>query len=264
MYRTLLFCFVLTSLSFAYVDSDMDGVPDNSDKCANTPLTELVDLSGCTIKKLVPKEKHLDIQHFDLVAGQSYADDGTSTFNLSSLKLDYYHNDWSMQLATSYFDSALNSGQNDTYLTLYYLFNPLDNFFLTLGGGVVFPTYDVEDNNLDYTASLYGRYKLDAWSFMMGMGYNKIGDIDVTSTFNYQNKFSYNVGVGYAWESGLYSSLGYYRTNSSFETVEDLETLSLYVYYPFNEHWFSSLNYGYGVVSSGKRENIGVSLGYYW
>ncbi len=259
MHRILLFCLLLSSLSFAYVDSDMDGVVDKNDKCANTPLSELVDLSGCTIKKLVADEKHLD-----LILGQSYVDDGTSTLNLSSLKIDYYHNDWSMQLSSSYFDSDLNSGQNDTYLTLYYLFNPLNNFFLTLSGGVVFPTYDVVDNNMDYTASLYGRYKFDAWSLTMGMGYNQVGDIDATNSFNYQNRFSYNVGVGYAWENGFYSSLGYYRSNSSFETVEDLETLSLYAYYPFDEHWFSSLNYGYGLVSSGKRENIGVSLGYYW
>ncbi len=259
MHRILLFCLVFTSLTVAYVDSDMDGVADKNDKCANTPLTELVDLSGCTIKKLVADEKHLD-----LVFGQSYLDYGTSTLNLSSFKIDYYYNDWSMQLASSYFDSASNSGQNDTYLTLYYLFNPLDNFFLTLSGGVVFPTYDSVDNNMDYTASLYGRYKFDAWSLIMGMGYNKIGDIDATNSFNYQNRFSYNVGVGYAWKNGFYSSLGYYRSNSSFDTVEDLETISLYAYYPFDEHWFSSLNYGYGIVSSGKRENIGVSLGYYW
>ena len=118
----------LTSLLFSYLDSDMDGVPDKNDKCGNTPLTELVDLSGCTIKKLIADDKHLDF-----VLGQSYVDDGTSTLNLSSFKIDYYYNDWSMQLASSYYDSSLNisnsSGQNDTYLTLYYLFNPLDDFF---------------------------------------------------------------------------------------------------------------------------------------
>jgi hypothetical protein len=70
---------------------------------------------------------------------------------------------------------------------------------------------------------------------MMGMGYNKIGDIDTTNSFNYQNTFSYNVGVGYAWKNGFYSSLGYYLSSSTFESVEDLETLSLYAYYPLTE-----------------------------
>lgn len=260
---TLFFLFI--SLLPAYIDSDMDGVPDKSDQCAHTPLTELVDLSGCTIKKLVSDKKNYN---FDIVLGQSYVDDGLSTLSLSSLKIDYYYTDLSIQLAISYYDSSLtianSSGQNDTYLNLFYLFTPLDNFFLTLSGGLIFPTYDFIDNKIDYTASLYGRYKFDDWSLMMGMGYNKIGDIDATNSFNYQNTFSYNVGVGYAWKNGFYSSLGYYLSSSTFESVEDLEKLSLYAYYPFDKHWFSSFNYGHGIVKSGKRENIGVNLGYYW
>ena len=240
----------------------MDGVPDESDRCANTPLMELVDLSGCTIKKL--KSDH----HFDIVLGQSYADDEDSTLYSSSLKLNYYYKKLSIQLASSYYESSIDSnnsnGQNDTYLNLSYLFNPIDNLYLTLGGGLVFPTYDNEDNRLDYTASLYGRYKLNRWSFMLGMAYNDVGDTDPTNNLDYKNSLSYNIGLGYSWNSDLYSSISYYRGESIFTNVEDLETLSVNAYYTIDEHWFSNLNYGYGFLDTGKRESIGVNLGYYW
>ncbi|CAA6803726.1 MAG: Unknown protein [uncultured Sulfurovum sp.] len=262
MFKAFFSFFLFTSFLLAYVDSDMDGVPDENDRCTNTPLTELVDLSGCTIKKLISEH------NFDLVLGQSYVEDSISTLSLSTIKMDYYYKNWSMQLATSYYKSSLDivnsSGQNDTYLSLFYLFNPLDNFFLTLGGGIVFPTYDVVDNNMDYTASLYARYKIEKWSLIMGTGYNKIGDIDSSNNLNYNNKLSYNLGVGYAWDNKFYSSLGYSRSNSAITTIEDLETLSLYGYYPMDKHWFASVNYGYGLSAINKRENIGVSLGYFW
>jgi len=256
------FLFVNALLS-AYVDSDMDGVPDKNDKCINTPLTDLVNLSGCTIKQLQTDEKY-----FNLVLGQSYVDTGLSTLYLSSLKINYYDKNWSIQLASSYYDSSLDiensRGQNDTYLTLYYFFDPINNLYLTLSAGLVFPTYDIVNNNMDYTASFYGRYKFYEWSFIVGLGYNKIGDIDALNTFDYQNKFSYNVGVGYTWDSGLYASFGYYRTNSTSNIMEDLQTISVYAYYPFNEHWFASLNYGDGFISNIKRKNVGINIGYYW
>jgi len=262
VFKIIFFFFSLSLTLLAYIDSDMDGVPDESDKCANTPLTELVDLSGCTIKKL--KSDH----HFDVVLGQSYADDGDSTLSSSSLKVNYYYKKFSMQLASSYYDSSIAStnstGQNDTYLNLFYLFNLVDNFYLTLGGGLVFPTYDNVDNQLDYTGSIYGRYKLDKWSFMLGVAYNDIGDIDSTNNLNYKNSLSYNTGIGYSWNSTFYSSVNYYRGESIFSDLEDLETLSVNAYYTIDEHWFSSLNYGYGFLEIGKRESIGVNLGYYW
>ncbi|SFV53978.1 hypothetical protein MNB_SV-12-1901 [hydrothermal vent metagenome] len=262
MFKIILFFFSINISLLAYIDSDIDGVPDESDKCANTPLTELVDLSGCTIKKL--KSDY----HFDIVLGQSYADDGDSTLYSSSLKVNYYYKKFSMQLASSYYNSSIastnNRGQNDTYLNLYYLFNPVDDFYLTLGGGLIFPTYDNEDNKLDYTTSLYGRYKLDRWSFILGVAYNDIGDIDSTNSLDYENIFSYNTGLGYSWNSTFYSSINYYRSESIFTNVEDLETLSVDTYYAIDEHWFSSLNYGYCFLETGKRESIGVNLGYYW
>ena len=253
---------VLTSSLVAYVDSDMDGVPDKNDKCANTPLTELVDLSGCTIETLVSPH------HFDIVLGQSYSTDTNSTLNLSSLRVDYYYKKWSLQLATSYYDNRYltekTSGQNDSYLNLFYLFNPIENFSLNMGGGIVFPTYESADNEIDYTASLYGRYQWNDLSLILGVGYGKTGDSSSENIISYNNTLSFNSSLGYSWNKKLYTSIGYAKVNSIFEDSDDLETLSLYTYYGINEHWFTNLNYRYGFLSNDSRQTIGVNLGYYW
>ena len=262
MNRAFFCLMVLASSLFAYVDSDMDGVPDKSDKCANTPLTELVDLSGCTVKTL------LSPHHFDIVLGRSYSSDTNSSLNLSSLRVDYYYKQWSLQLDTSYYEntflSETTSGQNDTYLNLFYLANPMKNFYLNIGGGIVLPTYNSVDNKIDYTASLYGRYKWDNLSFTLGVGYGKTGDSNSENSISYSNTLSYNTGLGYNWNSKLYTSIGYAKVNSIFEGSKDLETLSLYTYYSMNEHWFTNVHYRHGLVDNDSQQTIGVNLGYYW
>ncbi len=246
----------------AYIDSDMDGVEDKNDKCANTPLTELVDLSGCTIKNLISPH------HFDILLGESYSKDNISTLNLSSLTVDYYYKAWSFQLSSSFYktssDIQSSSGMNDTYLNFSYLFTPFENFYLSMGGGVVFPTYTTADNKIDYTSSLYGKYKLDKFSFIIGLGYGKIGDNNKDNIISYNNTLSYTIGSGYNWSSNLYSSLSYSNINSIFKDSKDLESVSLYTYYNINNHWFSNINYQYGFLSNDSRQTIGANLGYFW
>jgi hypothetical protein len=40
----------------AVIDSDGDGVPDNADRCPNTPIGAAIDADGCSIEQLVPCE----------------------------------------------------------------------------------------------------------------------------------------------------------------------------------------------------------------
>ena len=263
MYKIVFYLIFFSASLCAYIDDDMDGVPNSDDKCANTPLTDLVDLSGCTIEKLVAP-KH----HFDIVLGQSYSKESNSSLNLSSIRLDYYYQAWSFQLATSYYKSKFltqtDTGQTDTYLNLFYLVKPFKNFYLNIGGGIVLPTYDSADNKIDYTASLYGHYKWDKLSLILGAGYGKIGDSNSENIISYNNTLSYNTGLGYSWNSKLYTSIGYAKVNSIFEGYDDLETLSFYTYYGIDEHWFSNLNYQYELRSNNGQKTIGVNLGYYW
>jgi hypothetical protein len=81
---------ILFSLSlFAFNDADLDGVEDSVDQCPGTSLTELVDISGCTIKDLASPH------HFDLIMGASYSQispiqERTDTYT-ASLQADYYY-----------------------------------------------------------------------------------------------------------------------------------------------------------------------------
>jgi len=254
--RLFLLLLLFSLASFAYTDSDMDGVPDADDHCLNTPMTDLVDLSGCTKKSLISPH------HFSVIAGEGYAQENDDAYTFSSFELNYYYKKLSVQLTTGYYDLNSNdingSGLNDTYLNLFYTFSPIKDFKLSVGMGIAFPTYDNIDNRTDYSTSLYGRYYLDKWSLSSGVGYRLIGDNNTVNTFYY------NLGIGYSWSDKVYSSLSYSVSESLYEGNEDLKSLSLYNYYNINKSWFATINYSHGLSDASLDNSIGVKIGYYW
>ena len=256
MKRLLLLLLFLSTLSFAYTDSDMDGVPDADDACPRTPMTDLVDLSGCTKKSLISPH------HFSLLAGVGYAKDNDASYTFPSAELNYYYKKFSLQLTTGYYDltsSDLNSsGLNDTYVNLFYAFKPMKNLNLSWGVGMALPTYDSIDNKTDYSTSLYGRYKLESWSLSAGAGYRLMGDNNATNTFYY------SVGTGYHWNKKLYSSFSYSVSQSIYEGNNDLKSLSFYNYYQINNNWFTTVNYTHGLSDASLDNSIGAKIGYYW
>ncbi|GEK11063.1 porin [Pseudoalteromonas peptidolytica] len=58
-------------------DSDKDGVVDSEDKCANTPMTDAVDASGCTLYETKEDKVSLLVRfpHDDATFSQQYVDD---------------------------------------------------------------------------------------------------------------------------------------------------------------------------------------------
>ena len=144
MQRLLFTLSLLTLPLFAYSDFDLDGVDDAVDRCPNTPLTELVDIYGCTTKNL--EGDH----HFDIIAGLSLSQFNENTLNAldpndtdtvtTTLQADYYYKNFSLQASTSYFNSQSqsysDSGQNDSFIGAYYQFNPFTSLNLQLGGGL--------------------------------------------------------------------------------------------------------------------------------
>jgi len=122
---TILFMCTLTL--FAFTDSDLDGVDDAADKCPNTPITDLVDANGCSVKSLVVNES------YDIIVGLSYSEidyrlnEKTDTYT-TSFQVDYYRDNLSFQLSTSYYASSDSTGydsngMNDTTIAAYYRFN---------------------------------------------------------------------------------------------------------------------------------------------
>ena len=262
---------------FAYSDADLDGVEDSVDRCPNTPLTELVDISGCTIKSLE------NPYHFDVVMGISYSQispvtqEKTDTVS-GSLQADYYYKKFSLQLSTAYFDSESNittsSGTTDTFLGAYYQFEPLKDLNLRLGGGLLLPTYDADNNNLDYTASLSLSYLYNDFNFFGSYSYTMINDDDIVDIAYYQDSSAFNAGLGFYPTSHLYSSISYNQSDSIYskvitkdltlQSIEPLKSASFYLFYTINKNYFAIFNYAYGLSDPASDHYVNLRLGYYF
>jgi len=271
--RYLFFTFVFLTISLhAYSDADLDGVDDLVDRCPNTPMTELVDISGCTTKSLA------SLHHYDIILGGSFSqtdyntNEKTDTYTALA-QVDYYYKQFSIQASTSYYtadSSAYNdNGMNDSMLAAYYQFRLSEDLLLRAGVGVILPTYDttLNNNNTDYTASISLSYSLDNVNIFGSYAYTQVNDDDVITPdiiVNYQNTNAYNAGLGYHFGSRLYASVAYNAVDSIYQSVEMIETASLYTYYGIDEHWFTTASYAYGVSDSASDNYIALRLGYYF
>ncbi len=284
MLRILTAIVMCSVLVWGYSDLDMDGVEDSVDQCPNTSLLELVDIKGCAIKNLGSPH------HSDVILGASYSQinpttqEKTDTY-AASLQADYYYKAFSLQLSTAYFDSESSitstKGTTDTFLGAYYQFTPFSTLNVRLGGGLLLPTYDADNNLLDYTASASLSYLLNNFNFFGSYSYTIINDetvnyIDINNnpvSISYANTSGYNVGVGYYLTAKLYTSVAYNSSDSIYEkiitgtavdTVESLNTASAYLFYTLTEHWFTTASYAYGLSGSASDHYVNVRLGYYF
>ena len=266
----------------AYSDMDMDGVADSVDKCPNTPLTDLVDINGCPIKTVKVSQKTKS--HFDIVVGANYAGSNfvstpSSDTYSSSLQLDYYYKDFSLQASTSYYktdsDGYSESGMNDSFVGAAYNFHPLKALTLRVGAGALLPTYStsLNNNNTDYVGSLNASYLLEKINVFAGYVFTQVNDDDVVVTTNngtdsynvvYNNTNAYSVGLGYYLTNKLYVSGAYNQTESIYKGVEDAKTVSAYAYYSIDKNWFMNFSYAYGLSDSASDNAASVKLGYYF
>jgi hypothetical protein len=265
---------LFTTLLLAYEDSDLDGVENTLDRCPNTPFSELVDINGCSVKSLISSHK------FDLIVGASYSDSDYQTLNQTdtlstSLQLDYYYKNFSLQLATSYFstsgDEYSDSGFNDTFISTFYNFSPQESLLLRVGFGLVLPTYEAafQNNNLDYSAQLSLSYQLQSVNLFASYLYTLINDDEFsymdnnnTKSVSYQNTAAASLGLGYYLDDSFYLSTAYNTSNSIYRDIEDIDTLSLYGYYSISKEYFTTLSYAYGLSDSASKHYLSLRLGY--
>ncbi len=273
MKKILTILFVCTLTLFAFTDSDLDGVDDVVDKCPNTPITDLVDANGCSIKSLITDER------YDIIFGISYSEinyrlnEKTDTYT-TSFQADYYRDDFSLQFSTSYYTSSDSAGydsngMNDTTIAAYYRFKPLPSLRIDGGIGVILPTYesDLGNNNTDYTFSLNGSYSIKKINLFAGYRHTLIGDDDIddgTTAVSYRNTDAYSFGTGYYFTSSLYSSISYYRSDSIYRDVEAIRNVSIYAFYSIDSHWFATASYARGLSDSTSDNYLALRVGYYF
>ncbi len=274
---TSILILILSVNIYAYSDYDMDGVEDKIDLCPNTPLSELVDINGCSIKSL--KSPH----SFDIILGVNFSQtnydslENTDTFT-QTLQVDYYYKNFSVQASTGYYTSESstysNSGMNDSFLGLYYKFKPIKALSLRVGAGVLLPSYDapLNNNNTDYTTSLSMSYLLKSINLFGGIGYTLINDDDKIITYDdgsysdvqYQDTLSYNFGIGVYPTSKLYISTSYSSVDSIYKGSKTIDSASLYAFYNINSKYFASFNYAYGLSDLASDNYLSLRIGYYF
>jgi hypothetical protein len=259
MTKILLILLTMSITLLAYSDYDMDGVDDKIDKCPNTPFSDLVNTSGCTTKSL--ESPH----HFDIIFGINYSQTSYETLENAdtlsqSLQIDYYYKNFTLQASSSYYNSQSttynNSGTNDSFLGAYYKLNPVDNLTLRLGAGAIIPTYksDLNNNNTDLTANVFGGYS-----------YTVVNDDDIVAeNVTYQNTNSYNFGLGFYPTSKTYLSGAYNSSDSIYKDVETISTVSINAFYNIDAHWFTTLNYAYGLSDTASDNYASLRVGYYF
>ena len=268
MKKNLLFIIsiLITINLYAYTDNDMDGVEDRVDQCPNTPLMDLADINGCSTKSLISPHR------YSMIIGFNYSDsdyrslNATDTF-ASSLQIDYYYKNFSLQASTSFFktegDDYSDSGLYDSFIGASYRINKIDKLSVSLSAGVILPTYDtaLENNNMDYIASANLSYAVKNLNIFGGYSFTLINDDDVGDIV-YQNSNAFNVGVGYYINSKLYMSASYSLSNSIYTGLEDIETSSIYGHYTISKNMFSTLSYAYGLSDTASNNYVSARLGY--
>jgi hypothetical protein len=248
---------------FSFDDFDFDGVEDIFDECPNTLITDLVDINGCTIESL---EKSYD---YDVIFGLtqssvSYDASNSVDSTLSTMQLDYYHKNFSLQLSTAY---LLSSGSSllDTYLSGYYNFNANKDLSVRVGAALILPSSTIEGKNeTDYMASANLSYKLETLNIFAGFSKTFINDVNSDETLIYKDASAYTLGLGLYPTKELYASLSYNVNESVYEGYSEQHTLSLYTFYTINKEWFTTINYDYGVDSALESSTLSLKVGYYF
>jgi hypothetical protein len=266
MFKKALFTMMAASLTLlAYSDYDMDGVEDTIDKCPNTSFNELVDIEGCTIKRL-GNEHHFSIIYGVGLSEADYATVRNSDTLTQSLQVDYYYQNFSLQASTSYYDSDEESGLNDSFIGAYYKLSPSNELTLRVGGGVLLPTYDtqLDNNNMDVVASASFSYMLEKINLFGGYSYTMVNDDDILGIVTYQDTHSYSGGAGFYANSNLYVSSYYTTSDSIYKDTQEIETLSFYAFYTIDANWFTTFSYSHGLSDSASDSALTLRLGYYF
>lgn len=264
----LLFVFWCCALLLlAYSDSDMDGVEDYEDKCPHTQFDDLVNYDGCGKSG---NDKKVD---YTLVLGTRYAQknyssqlDGDTHYLYIQSDISYLK--WNFETTISYYrlegDNSVEYGIDDTLLTLSYETISNEAFSLSLGGGVILPTYKSLYRNeaTDYMFFLNALYALsDYTSFFTDYAYTFIGDEDVQNSM-YRNVHSWQIGMGLAPTQKQTYTFSYNRSDSIYENIETIEELRFGLSYAINKNLFGGITYDYGLSKSASAHTFGCYIGY--
>ncbi len=251
----------------AYMDSDMDGVEDALDRCAQTPLSDLVDYDGCSL------ESDKNSISYEIIVGSGYSQmnysslQNADTIN-SYIQTDFYLDQWCFQGVASYYSSNAQTGTekgwDDTLLSMSYKFLLNESLSLSIGAGIILPTYKsgYENEKTDYKATMYFTYSVNERNYFFGSyGYTWIRDEDFRP-IQYQNTKSLSVGITHVYDQGSSYSISYGRSDSIYKNIQAIQTVEVESSFNVGSNWFVGAYYGYGLSSSASKNSLGAYIGY--
>lgn len=260
----------MVSSAYCFTDTDMDGVEDNKDLCPNTPLNDLVNNDGCSIQSL-----HTDT-HYEMIVGLGYsqvnyaASIKASTLS-TMLQANIYRGNESFHLSGSYYHTSVSNitqqGWNDSYIGYSTRTLPLYGVTIGINGGLILPTYKSSYDNeaIDLTGGLSFRYQIeDDISFFGGYTYTLVNDKNVPDVVTYQNTNSLYGGMNSIITPDFTMSLIYNQSDSIYADVTMAKTVGIGASYFIDSHWFSLLDYRYGLSDSTSDHDISLRLGYFF
>lgn len=269
MKKILLFTLLLSGCLLA-MDSDIDGVDDAQDRCPNTPFTDLVDKFGCSTQSI------LTDSHYDIIMGGGYSQMNYATQERSdtmteTFQADYYNGNIWAQIVGSYFHSSSSgynqSGLNDTLIALYAKSPSYSGLILQVGAGVLLPTYRSSYGNeaSDFLGSISFRYNInERLNFFGGYSYTLVNDKNVPNVAFYQNTQAFYAGAGYALSDKVLVTTSYSESQSIYVGIVPIQTVSAGLFYQWSLHWFSMLDYRYGLSDSTSKYDTSLRVGYYF
>ena len=252
--KFLLLLSILFVNVLASVDSDMDGVDDDKDRCPNTPFFEMVDKTGCTTQKIPLKKEH----HYDIMMGVAYVKmNNGETDTLVSFVADYYYENFIFTLFTQPYSQNNTYAGNDMYLSGNYKVT-MDHFTIKFGPGMVLPINAESSNEIDYFLNVNLNYKIDKFDFNLYYKYTSMNDALT------QNIDTILVGVGYYLFDTTYINISYSTEKSIYEGIEDIENTLFMLNHAIDEHWFTNIRFTYGLSDSANDLSTTVNIGYYF
>lgn len=250
------------------IDSDLDGVVDALDKCQNTPFTDIVDVNGCSIKPVI---KPVTKGRVNVSFGVDYLSNSTDNVDTTTIvgntQVGYYYGNFSFNINAGYYssdtDGYTTDGLLDTYVGLGYKLKPIKNLTLTLTTGAYLPTYDDDNNEVDYLIGAGLSYRINKLNLFGNYSYTFIGDEDDTNTIEYEDTTYLSAGIGYSFTKKLYISSYYTNSSSLYKVIdENVETVTVSAIYSFNKSFYTNIKYGAGLNDSSVDDTVSLYVGF--
>jgi hypothetical protein len=255
--------FVLVStMLFAYSDSDIDGVDDSIDLCPNTDFDILVDENGCPQSKYFPGKII-----FQIGSDTSFNEIDETISNLN-IYANYMIKEWNFSISNSNYqvtNLANDMTDNDLFLTAGYTFVK-DNIRTRFSLGTKFDlssrdSSDEERDN-DYYASMNIEYFFkEKQNVFFYYSYTISGDSDKIDYSNFQ---SISAGYGYSITDKWYTALSYNFSQNYYPNTDDYKALSLFNSYQFTKNTYATLNYAHTFDDISYSHIVTFNIGVYF